>query len=268
MRNPGKRRNISLVIALVAGFTLALVFPVVQGDGKFFSWFTVLLISFFTALGSLIAVVVFHFNFRLQRKLLAGHRLIARWSLSAAEWEQFVTDEARRKSEGRFNNFKANRATGKVIDVHIAENAIMIDGDFYHLGTMRGLQWIPDALACLEYNMVTSGKSGSVRWNVRIPVPETAVPLARKVWDHAHPPAKPGAEFAELHRLNRIRKIGLLLAFVFAPAVVFAVTAFKGGSRTNMTMVMMIVGGAGVLLGVLLGVLGHFMYRAERRRRT
>lgn len=267
MRNSGKRRSISLVVTIVAGATLALTVASNRGESALGSWFTIAVITSFFTVGAAIATMVFHFNHRLRQRLIAGHRQLARWTLSPAEWQQFVTDEARRKAEGRHNNFKAASTPADTgVDVFVAENAIMIDGDFYHLGYMRGLQWIPDELPCLEYNMVTSGKSGSVRWNVRFPVAPGAEPLARKIWDYVHPPVQPGTEDKEARRLDRIRKFGLIAGIAFLPLMLYGIFILRAGSRETSTLVALIVGLMGFAIGLLSFLLGHFLYRAELKR--
>jgi hypothetical protein len=262
MRNPGKRRNISVVVGAIALATLVLTLALHRGDSALGAWFTVVVISAHVTVFALVGLVVFQANHRMRVRLERGERMLAKWTLTAEQWRTFAADEVERKAAGRNNNFKVR--PDRVDDgarVLIAENAIMIDDDFYHLGRMRGLQWLPDALPCLEYNMNTAGKSGSVKWNVRIPVPPDAEAQARAVWDYVHRPGQHAPPHVKATRFRRARAGGLVVAAVATPALVFTVNNLRRQEMPEFGLLALFVGLIGVPIGLFVSVLSHVMLR-------
>ena len=229
MRNARPRRNTSLAIASVAVATLLITVATHEKGTGPGAWFGVLLGSFFTSIFSIAALVTFQLHIRWQRQLERGDRFLARWTVQPAEWAQFRQAELARIDVGRQNSVRVRSSSeGSGVEVRVAENALMVDDDFFKLAEILGLQYLPETPPCLEYNMVTRGKNGSVKWNIRFPVAEGAEAGARAVWDYVQR-AKPARDTARaISRFRFWRPVGIVIAAICAPLFCIWIPAARG----------------------------------------
>lgn len=262
MRNPAKRRNITLAVAAVGASTLVATILQNRGrspvDGR---WFAVVIVSFFVTLFAMVAVAVYQVHTRWRERLRRGHKRLAQWALTPAEWEQFrINDKTWRKS-GRTNSLKLRKelATSDV-EVIIAQDALMVDDDFYSLGALRDLQWIPESPPSLEYNMVTMAKNGAVRWNIRLPVAASAEAQARAVWDYVHRPV-PDNTARTIRRFRFARTLGLMVAAISVAALVFARMSHGTQEMRSSMLWALVCGSVGLPAGLISSAILHWQLR-------
>lgn len=269
MRNPRLRRSISLVVGAISSTTLAITVLRHWGESPNESWFTVVVASTFVTLFALVAIVVYHANVSMRNRLESGHRLLAKWTVSPTEWQKFTADESVRIAAGRRNTFKLRpEQLANGVHVIIAENAIMIDNDFYHLDGLQSLQWLPDTPPCFEYNMITAGKNGSVRWNVRFPVANGAEPLARVVWDYEHRKGQRFDPDVVDRRMRRMRVGGLIVGIASTPALLYAISNLRNRTMEDATVWALIIGVVGVPVPLATSLIAHIMLRSNKRSKT
>ncbi|MEP6833918.1 MAG: hypothetical protein ABJB74_11010 [Gemmatimonas sp.] len=264
MRNPAKRRNISLVVATSGLATLGTTLLLHKHDAVLGAWFGVVLASFFVSLLSLVAVVVYQVHVRWIARLNRGAERLAQWTVSPTEWQQFRANDKVWRNSGRPNSFKPRKDANADVEVIVAKNALMVDNDFYSLGALRGLQWIPETPPSLEYNMVTQSKSGSIKWNIRLPVATNAEPQARAVWNYVHR-AVPVDSAKRLRRLRLARTLGLVCAVLSAAALIYARVTYGNQSLQTSMLTALIFGVIGLPGTLLLSLLSHWQVQKVER---
>jgi len=155
----------------------------------------------FTLLGVTIAPIAFvllisaMFHARGRAKLLAGRDVLARWHVSADEWERFrIIDRIRGETDIRFSNDLSipSERQDRGVDVIIGKKSALV-GDSYHVlrkGGIPGLlaiYWLPAPAdpECLEFHIVyPRQRSTPVYLAFRVPFPAVARNDARRVYDH------------------------------------------------------------------------------------
>jgi hypothetical protein len=186
MRNPGKRRNLALAVALAGVSYMVVALQVLNLDPRGKGTFASMVAALMVTLAGVTGFLVYHVTHRRRERLLRGERLLAKWTVSPQEWNQFRENEAKRPTGGRDNALRKVRATegGPGIEVVVTEESVLVGDDFYFLpGEMRGLEWFPETPPCYDFLMVTHGKSTSVKWHIRFPAVGPAEPI-RRVWDY------------------------------------------------------------------------------------
>lgn len=259
MRQPRKRRNISLAVLAVGVTYVVVTVFVTTVDPRDSAVFGSLVAACFVSLFGLVGVIAYHVTHQRHQRLLRGERLLARWTVSPDEWKQFRENERLRATAGRDNTVKvrsASEASG--IDVVITEESLMVDDDFYHLvAEMRALQWIPESPPCLDFTMVTSGKT-SVTWHIRFPCTEGAESRARVPWDYFQQRLAPRDERSRIPNFRLARRISAIVAAVSAVALVYAWYHFGNRSMQTPVLVTMIGGALGFPLGLFVFALTHW----------
>jgi hypothetical protein len=269
MRNARRRRGISLSIVFVAVVTLAVTIATHEKGSGPGVWFGVLLVALFTSIFSIVALLTFHFHVRWQQKLERGERLLAKWTVTPAEWAGYRENEKARLEAGRQNSVKVRSASEDTgIAVLVAEDSLMVDDDFFKLVEILGLQYLPETPPVLEYNMVTRGKGSAVRWNIRFPVAAGAEAGARAVWDYVYR-AKPKRDSARAIRRFRIwRPLGLAIGIICLPMSVYGFMQ-RGQIQTQPHILWYLIAGfMGTPFGLTVGVMSHFMLKREVRAAT
>ncbi|MEO7360387.1 MAG: hypothetical protein ABI120_08655 [Gemmatimonadaceae bacterium] len=268
MRNARGRRTISLWIATVAVLTLVVTIATHEKGTGPGAWFGVVLASFFTSLFSVVALITFHLHVRWQQKLERGDRFLAKWRVLPAEWAQFREREKARLDAGRGNNIRVRRISEETgVDVIVAQDSLMIDNDFFKLVEILGLQYLPETPPCLEYNMVTRGKNGSVRWNIRFPVATGAEAGARAIWDYVNAPKPPVDEAKRARRFRVARVIGLIVGIVSLPLFVFGFTIRSTTENQAQVLTCLVIGMMGTPLGFFISGLSHWMLRGAKSKK-
>jgi len=122
-----------------------------------------------------------------ESRLRRGIGMIARWQVTARDWEAFRVFDARRAKEaGAHAPAPAPApapAEGRAVDVLFGRKQVIVDGSYHPLRRwalpeMRGVGWLlpPDAVECIEFDLVyPRGRyGGTIPMSLRIPVPREA----------------------------------------------------------------------------------------------
>lgn len=259
MRNPRTRRNISAAV-LVVGIGYVVALPLLTDiDPRRAGVFGTLVAACLVSVTALIGTIAYSVTHGRHQRLLRGERLLVRWTLSPAEWAQFRENERNRASRGKDNAVKVRaerEATG--IDVVITEESLMVDDDFYHLGEMRGLQWLTETPPCLDFRMVTPTKGSSVTWHIRFPAPVASESLARVPWDVFQKRLVPRDERSRIPGFRIARRVSVIIAIVSAAALLFAWRGYGDGSMQSPELAALIGGFIGFPLGTFTAALTHW----------
>jgi hypothetical protein len=156
-------------------------------------------LGLFFAVSALMPGIVAVFHIGNYRRLRAGQGGIARWRVSAAEWDRFrAFDRARNaKAPELDNDFSPRKVTPPDgVEIVVGPDQVMIDGSYHLLqGTIRDgvrVAWLDGDPACLEFPMISlPGRTRAPRpYSLRFPVPAAARAEALRVIEHfnADPP--------------------------------------------------------------------------------
>ncbi|SNS83282.1 hypothetical protein SAMN06295912_11854 [Sphingomonas laterariae] len=127
-------------------------------------------------------------------RLRAGHGELARWQVTADDWNRFrMFDRLRTQEDADAVNDMAvrRRRSGSMVDVIVGRRQLIADGS-YHVLRPRGLpellgaSWLAPigAPECLEFRILYAGRYGSRRMCLRVPVPADARSLGERVLHH------------------------------------------------------------------------------------
>lgn len=117
----------------------------------------------------------------------AGRDVIARWVVSASDWESFMDfDSSRSGSHPNFTSIRMIR-TRQDVEIIFGHRSVMVDDRWYKLqgrtGAVFHVAWIEVEPACLEIAIL--GGADPISFGViRVPVPQSAVSAGRRVFDH------------------------------------------------------------------------------------
>lgn len=266
MRNQSRRRNLSLALSLTSALALATTLIVNRGRSPVEgTWFALAIGAFFVTLGAAVAVITFHVHVRWIQRLKRGDDRLAQWTVSTDEWAQFAKEDKQWRNEGRINSVavaKQNATNG--VDVTIAKTSLMVGDDFYYLGALRTLQWIPSTPPCLEYNMVTHSKNGTIKWNIRFPVASDADASARAVWDYVHRPVP--ADVTRSIGVRRVaRTVGLIVGITCTVLFVTGWFLRTNPSQQSEALWALIIGLIGAPLGIFVAGLCHVQLKGLTR---
>lgn len=215
------------------------------------------------------------FYSRGRAKLLAGRDVIARWHLTADEWERFrAFDRSRGESNVRLFNdllYKKERQD-RGIDVVVGKKSCMI-GESYHVlrkGGIPGLtalHWLsaPADPECLEFHIVyPRHRSTPVYLAFRFPFPAAARSDVRRVYNHFEPLLRFKPTFA-MRRPGTTIRIALAIAAVCAMALAWGLSQREMVEAGNLVPLIAAVVGAIVGLTALLVALLTALFSRRRR---
>ena len=266
MRNPTRKIVIYLVVLLLG---VAMAKYGIEAEKRIGEAWTS---TGFSVVGMSIVPIAFIFFIRAiffsrgHAKLLAGRDVIARWHLSADEWERFrIFDRTRGESDVRlFNDLLSDkeRQHGGV-DVIVGKKSVLV-GESYHVlrrGGIPGLTaigWLatPANPECLEFNIVyPRHRTSPVYLAFRFPFPATARGDARRVYDHFEPLLRFKPSIA-MRRPGATIRVSLAIAAVGASALVWGLSQAKlveGGNIAPLIAAVFggIVGVAAVLIALI-----------------
>jgi hypothetical protein len=172
------------------------------------------------------------FAVRGKARLLAGHRVIARWHVHPAEWERFrALDERRSGSDPGFVNDLWVRGTTPPdgVEIIVGETGLLVDGSYHGLRPrglpeLREVRRIEGPPACLEFALVypRSRYGGTVPTTLRVPVPPGSLGAAQRIVEHFRPRVvrKPGLALRDPPKTYRV------CAFLFAAAAAMAAAGY------------------------------------------
>jgi hypothetical protein len=192
MRNPLRRAGISFVFTLLGigllflGIALYEPFSQVAGGICGVLGLTVAIVSFFVCIWALVSVPGYN-------RLRAGKGVIARWHLSAAEWDRFrALDKIRAAQHSDLRNdlWIGKHTPPGGVEVIVGEKQVMVDGSYHRVHRFvpngRLINWLAGNPECIEFPAsYPRGRSGgSVDLTLRIPVAPTARADGVRVFEH------------------------------------------------------------------------------------
>jgi hypothetical protein len=187
-------------------------------------------------------------------RLVSGIGVIARWHVTAAEWDRFRAFDAIRARQGHtlVNDLWIRRRTpARGVEVIVGRRQLIVDGSYHALRPrglpeLRAVFWLsavadPD---CLEFAVVyPAGRHGGTRQlSLRVPVPVSARETGMRVFEHFRsiiPERRPGIAY---------RRPGLVIGWCIALALVAAAAGLLGwtmyhrGDRSELPIILAITG--------------------------
>lgn len=213
-------------------------------------------------------------------QLLAGRETLARWRVSAADWDAFRTIDAARNAQhaSLFNHFIVRSGTpAGGVEVLVGKRSLLIDGSFHTLEAngnprLTDVSWLPSAIPCLEFTLhylrVRGETAGLTAAVVRIPVPEEARREASRVLSHYNGRAET-MRAVSTQRWPGVRAFILAaLALGCIGAIAAAVHGDSGSSDVGIALGIAVVGAGLALLCVVAAVLVGFGLLRWPLRRT
>lgn len=228
MRNPA-RKALYCLLALIAGVAL-IRFGALREEriGEHWTAIVALALGFTLAPFGFVFLIQALFATRGRARLLAGHRVIARWHVHPIEWERFRALDNRRAGEdfALGNDLWVRRAKpSDPIEVIVGETSLLID-DSYHvlrpggLPELRDIRWLEGPPACLEFGLrYPRGRyGGTLPMTLRVPVPPSGREGARRVVAYFEPRLhrRPGLALRNPPRTYRVCAVLLVLAIAAA----------------------------------------------------
>ncbi|PWS37805.1 hypothetical protein DFH01_00345 [Falsiroseomonas bella] len=131
-----------------------------------------------------------------EARLRGGIGRLARWEVSAREWEAFRLFDARRgRADPALTNEFTPRRSGQGVEVVFGRRQVIVDGSYHRLSrwalpALGSVAWLqPEgAPECLEFEMVhpRSRYGGTISFRLRVPVARAARDEGIRVFHHFH----------------------------------------------------------------------------------
>ncbi len=267
MRRPQRHRNIWAIVTLISGACLA--GAIYMGNLKPAPPLQ-LALAIVGLTGTIFGVcftLMSHVELIRYNRLIRGENFLARWTIDPATWLAFhklnnrLNQEQNYHSPGVITGDDKPRNTH--VDVIFTTESFMVDDDFHSLprggvAAINGPYWIDGPPGCIEFRCWTSGKSGTHRWTLRIPVAADAMDKARIVCEHfarRFPPPKP-------RNFRLIRNIAFVVGVACTAAfgVAYWITRTMPDLRQQYDIALMVTMIAGIIVGaagLLLAMIAH-----------
>lgn len=285
MRNPPRK---AAIFATLVAAGLALVWLGTQGHTPGGGdWVPGLLVvgGGLTAFACSLWLIQSLFHIRGMAKLEAGIGQIARWHVSAVEWDKYrAADAARVASDPQFlvNDLWVRKNTPPAgVEVIVGEKSLIVDGSYHvlrihGLPELRSIGWLDNSRTpgrppdCLEFLLAyPRGRYGGIQYTcLRVPVPEAAQVPARKAYLQFAPVLEARREKGAIALRNPRRTLqvcGVILAGSLAAIGWGWFEAERTGWSIDETMapfVALVVGTVLVPFALLLGGLTLLLRRA------
>jgi hypothetical protein len=274
MRNPFREGMIWLAVFAAGGLLILTAFRWLErghtlwvGLALFFAGFMMVIISPLAAIQGLLGG-------RGRAKLIAGRDVIARWQVSAADWERFRAFDAGRALAGLPSEVRfSEQSPAHGAEIIVGKRSVLVGGSYHPLRRwalpeLERVDWLanPSGPSVLEFTVLYGGRSGVTRLGIRLPVPDEAEANARRVYDHyavAVPPPRP----APIARLTpRQATLGLAVGTPVSLAAFAAGWWLKrGGGEGALPAILMMTGITALFCLAILGIVYLAIRRALRR---
>lgn len=264
MRNPA-RKALYCLLALLAG--VALIWFGAgreQRIGEHWTAIVPLAVGFTLAPFGFVFFIQSLFAIRGLALLRAGYRVIARWHVYPAEWEEFRKLDARRVGDhpSLANELWIRKAAPReAIEVIVGETSLLVDQSYHvlrpgGLPELREARWLDGPPTCLEFALLyPRGRyGGTFPVTLRVPVPAGARGLAQRVLDHFRPRLvrRPGLALRNPPKTYRICAILFAAAAAMTAAGYALARSLPDGADPLVPVALLIVGiGLGAFAAVL-----------------
>ncbi len=134
-------------------------------------------------------------------RLKSGKGLLARWHITAGDWDRFRAFDKIRAAEHAWlqNDIRIREQTPpEGVDVIVGRGSIIVDGSYHRIAGLgshgREINWLnaPVDPECIEFpKTYPRGKGGSVELTLRVPVPASARAEGVRVFEHYRPKESP-----------------------------------------------------------------------------
>lgn len=269
MRNPA-RKALYCFLALVAGAALIWFGAGREQIGEHWSAIVPVALGFTVAPFALVFLVQALLAIRGQALLLAGKRVIARWHVYPAEWEQFRRLDGRRSGEDvSLSNdlWIRRRAPSGPVEVIVGEKSLLIDKSYHvlrpgGLPELREVRWLDGPPTCLEFALrYPRGRyGGTVPTTLRVPVPAGSRGDAWRIIAHFEPllHRKPGLALRNPPKTYRVCAI-LVLAAAAAGGLAYAVGVGSPDGISPLLLPGLMIGGLVLAVFAVILALATFL---------
>jgi len=274
MRNPG-RKALYCLAALLVGAAL-IRFGALRLERFEEDWTAnvALALGFTFAPFGFVFLIQSLFAKRGKARLLAGHRVIARWHVCPDEWERFRELDGRRAADhpSLLNELRIRKATPRDgIEVIVGETSLIVDQSYHvlrpgGLPELRSVGLLEGPPACLEFALLyPRGRyGGTLPMTLRVPVPAAARADARRVVAYFEPRLRrrPPLALRNPSRTYRVCGIMIAAAAVAGPAGLALAAARPDGGNPLLPLTLMI---GAVILAVFALILAFATFLLTRR---
>ncbi len=274
MRNPIRKVGYCLALGITAAATLVSVDYEAARRGDLANTI-IIVVSFNVAVFSSFLLLWFALVAVGRARLLSGKTAIARWHVSAAEWDRFRAFDSVRSAQdpALVNELRICEGTpAEGVEVIVGRRQLIVDGSYHALSglpSVSAVYWLPAPAdpECLEFALVyPRGRFGGVRrMSLRVPVPAASREDGVRVYWHYHVPvAKP--QRGLVFRRPRL-VFGWCIAVALIAASIGAGASFlmTRGHQSDAATFLMILGFA-LSLGAVLVFLVTFALWLTRSR--
>ena len=274
MRNPFREGLIWLAVFAAGGLLILTAILWLERGQTLWVGFALFFVGFMMAVISPLAALQGLLGGRGRAKLIAGRDVIARWHVSAADWERFRAFDAGRALAGLPSEVRfAEQSPVNGTEIIVGKRSVLVGGSYHPLRRwalpeLERVDWLanPSGPSVLEFTVLYGGRSGVTRLGIRLPVPDEAEADARRVYDHytiTVPPPRP----APIARLTP-RQAGLSLA-IGTPASLAAFAAGwwlkSGGYKGTLPAILMMSGITALFFLAILSIV-YVAIRRDLRR--
>ena len=272
MRNPARKIWLNLVLLAVGAALFVTGASGVERTGEDWRSIAVMVAGATLAPIALMFVIFALLHTRGLGKLRAGVGVIARWSVTPEEWEQFrAFDRIRAASGANLANemiYDEERPSWPVAIIGGRKSAVI--GDSYHvlrrggIPALTALYWLPPPAdpECIEFHVAYPRyRSTSLRLTLRFPVPARYRAEGVRVYEHFAPLVVPRQAIA---LRNPAKTIRIALAVAAAGAAAFAWgywSASRSDGQDLVPLVAAIVGAIGGATALLIALITAILSR-------
>lgn len=273
MRDPARKALYFLLAGLAGAALVWFGAEREQRIGEDWTAITPILLGLAIAPFAIVLTVQALFAARGKARLLAGHRVLARWHVYPGEWEGFRSLDSRRSGSDSslVNDLRVRKATpSDGVEVIVGETGLLVDGSYHGLRPgglpeLREVRWLDGPPTCLEFSLLypRNRYGGTVPTTLRIPVPAGSRGAAQRVVDHFRPRLvrKPGLALRNPPKTYRICAI-LFAAAAAMAAVGYAWARSLADGGDPLLPLILLIGGVG--LGAFALLLGLAVWLATR----
>lgn len=199
MRNPPRKALLSIGLTAL-GVGLIVLADAVHGDASDVGSAVLAIVGATLAVVSFVVFIWAGLSTLGYNRLIAGRDVVARWHVSAADWDKFRAFDQIRATQhlSLRNDMRLRKQTPlQGVDVIVGRNRIIVDGSYHSITARpvggRQVNWVgpPADPECLEFPKVYArSHGGSIDLTLRVPVPAAARAEGVKVFEFYRPKPK------------------------------------------------------------------------------